>query len=348
MNRIVMDLQFFAEDGAAAAAAPAETAGGGSAAAVTGTEGPVNIGVGDTLPNGQQVQSAQVAAELARQMKRHPELRKVYGQRPGAQQAPAGAPAEAAPAQAAEAPHEMTIQEKWDQAKKGEFKDLYGADVKAAIQDRFKNQSDAKAQLDELQPMVDILMKKAGAASVQDLIKLVVDDDSNYAEEAEAAGMTIEKYKQFKALQDEHDRRQAEDQQNIEQAMWRDHFSRMAEQAEQMKQRWPDFNLEAEMQNEQFRKLTHPSVGLSVEDAYRTVHWKEIEPQLVAYGMNRAQQQAAQTIQAGKARPVEGAMNSQTAPAAGVRQDFSKMTRPQRDEYRRKVLSGLVRGGDFA
>ena len=84
MNRIVMDLQFFAEEGAAAAAAP-EAAGSTQAEAAVNTEGTEAIGVGDTLPDGQQVKTAQVAAELERQMKRHPELRQVYGQKPQAQ-----------------------------------------------------------------------------------------------------------------------------------------------------------------------------------------------------------------------------------------------------------------------
>ena len=344
MNRIVMDLQYFTEDGAAAAAAPAEVTGGGSEAAVSAS-GPIRVG--DTLPDGQQVQSSRVAAEMERQMKRHPELRKVYGQ-PGAQQAQAQKAPEVQPGQpAVEQPHEKTIQERFEEAKKGEFKDLIGQEIQRAIKDRFKNQADAKQQLDSVQPMLQALMKKAGVDTVEELSALVLDDDSLYEEEAEAAGMTVKAYKEFKALQEEHDRRNAEDQANIEQQYWRDHFTKLAQQAEELKKIIPGLNLQEEMKNETFQRLTHPSVGLSVEDAYFTIHRKELEPQMMAYGMNRAKQQMGQTIQAQKKRPAEGAMRGTAQQAADVQLDFSKLDRKERDEYRRKVHAGLI-GGRFA
>lgn len=348
MKRIVMDLQWFADEGAEAAAAPeaAESTGSENAAETTGTAeaaAPV-FRAGDKLPNGQQVPSARVAAELERQMKRHPELRKVYGQA-GAQQQAGGekAPAEGQP----EAQPEETIQAKWEAAKKGEFKELYGQDVQNAIKDRFKNQADAKQQLDGMQPMLQALMKKAGVDSVDELSKLVLDDDSLYEDEAEEAGMTVEGYKRFKALQEEHDRREAKDREDQERAFWAEHFRKLAEQGEALKQRFPNFDLQQEMQNETFRRLTHPNSGISLEDAYFVIHRKELEPQMLAYGMNRAREQMGQTIQAQRARPAEGAMRSQGQVAADMKVDFSRLSRKERDEYRRQVHLGK-KGGRFA
>lgn len=343
MNRIVWDLQYFTEAPAPAAAA---AEGGGESAgteqtAVEGTTESVPMRAGDTLPDGTKVPSARVAAELERQMKRHPELRKVYGQ--GGAQKKAAQPAEGQPEQNGE----PTIQERWEQAKKGEFKDLYGQDVQNAIRDRFKNQADLQGQLDAVQPMLNALMQKAGVDSVEELSQLVLDDDSLYEEEAEEAGMTVERYKQFKALQDEHDRREREDAESQERALWNDHFNRMAEQAEKLKQTFPDFDLSKEMENETFRRLTHPSVGVSVEDAYYTIHRNELGPQIMAYGMNRAREQMGQTIQAQRARPAEGAMRSQGSVSADMKIDFSKLSRKERDEYRRMVHAGK-KGGTFA
>ena len=345
MKRIVMDLQFFADETGAPAAATetgGEIAAGSEQTAVTGTEESGPIRAGDTLPDGTKVPSARVAAELERQMKRHPELRKVYGQ--GGAQKQAAQPAAGQPAQEAAEP---TIQEKWEAAKKGEFKDLYGQDVQNAIRDRFKNQADLQGQLDSIQPMLDALMKKAGVDSVEELSDLIMNDDSLYEEEAEEAGMTVERYKQFKALQEEHDRREQEDAEAQERSLWNDHFQRMAEQAERLKQTFPDFDLSREMENETFRRLTHPSVGVSVEDAYYTIHRNELGPQIMAYGMNRAREQMGQTIQAQRARPAEGAMHSQQSVAADVKVDFSKLSRKERDEYRRLVHAGK-KGGTFA
>jgi len=345
MEYIRLDLQYFAEDGeAAAAAAPeaAEASGGSDAAETFSQETPVQVG--DTLADGQKVKSPLVAAELERQMKRHPELRKVYGQT-GAQ---GNAAPQAQAGQPEQKPQEPTLQERWEQAKKGEFKDLYGQDVQNAVRDRFKNQDDARAQLDGLQPMLQALMNKAGVESVEELSQLVLDDDSLYEDAAEEAGMTVERYKEFKALQEEHDRREAQDRENEERTFWNNHISKIMAQAEELKKTFPNFDLDEEMKNEEFKRLTHPSVGISVEDAYYTIHRKELEPQMLAYGMNRAREQMGQTIQAQRSRPVEGAMRSQGQLAADMKTDFSRMTRRERDEYRRRVHAGLVKGDTFA
>lgn len=351
MNRIVLDLQYFTEASAEAAAAPAATESTGSEnAAATGTITDAPVQAGDTLPNGVKVPSARVAAELERQMKRHPELRKVYGQtgaqEKGARRA-AQQPAQAPQEQAAGDQPQDTIQQRWEAAKKGEFRELYGQDVKRAVDDRFKNQADANEQLNKIMPAINLMMKKAGYDSVDEFVQMVENDDSFYEEEAEREGMTVEKFKQFKALQEEHERRQQQDQQNQEQAFWREHFSRLAQQAEDLKRTFPDFDLQKEMQNDVFRRLTMPGSGVSVEDAYYTIHRKELGPQIMAYGMQKAREQMGQTLQAQRSRPAEGAMRSQGQVAADMKVDFSKMTRKERDEYRRQVHAGK-KGGIFA
>ena len=159
----------------AAESSVAETTAAESSAA--GTQ-PASFQQGDTLGDGRQVQNAQVAAELNRQMKRHPELRKVYGQRPQ------GTNPQNQPAQA-EAQPEKTIQERWEELKKGEYKDLYGKDVQSAIQDRFKNQADLQKQLDQQNAVLELAMKDRRVNSVEDLLKSYQEDDSLYQEEAE-------------------------------------------------------------------------------------------------------------------------------------------------------------------
>ena len=86
-----LNLQRFTEEGTAAAE-PAAVSAETATAAESAAESPT-INEGDTLPNG-QVASSQVAAAMNRQMQKHPELRKVYGQgRPQAAAQSAGAPA---------------------------------------------------------------------------------------------------------------------------------------------------------------------------------------------------------------------------------------------------------------
>lgn len=325
--KIKLNLQMFAEEGAAAApeAGTAETA----PAAETAAE-PVQIAAGDTLPNGETA-SAQVAAAMNKQMARHPELRKVYQGRPGNQ-----------PAAPAEAPAgEKTIEQRWEEAKKGEFADLFGRDVKAAVNDRFKNQNDAMARLQALDPMLKVLRDRAGVQSEDELIKTVMDDDSLYEEEAAKADMPVEAFKQFKKMEQDLAQAKAREQESAQQQMIRNHLSKLSMQAEEFRKQFPDFDLQKTLTTDPtFLRLTSPEVGLSVRDAYFAIHHDELAPQMMAYGMERAKQQMGQTLQARGRRPAEGAMKGQGQPAADVKVDPRKLSRPERNRIYELIHKG--------
>jgi len=340
MKRIVwMDLQLFADGGEGAgtegAAAPAADTGTGtgaeSIAAGTGT-----VQAGDTLGDGRQVQNAQVAAELNRQMKRHPELRKVYGQRPQAAQP------QQQPEQAEAQPGEKTIQERWEEIKKGEMKELYGQDVQKAIQDRFRNQQDARKELETLQPAIQTLMRSRKVDNIEDLVKSIQADDSLLEEEAAEAGMTVDSYRTLKALEDQNAAMKAREEQSIQQQMMRNHYTKLCQQAEELKKAFPTFDLQAELQNEKFLHLTSPEVGVSVEEAFYLVHGKEIAAQSMKAGMERAQNQMGQTIRARGMRPVEGAARGQGQPAASAPMNFNTMSREERERFRSQVKNGRI------
>lgn len=334
MDLYVMNLQLFAEEGAAAA-----PAGGGAeagTAAVQATAEPSVYNPGDTLPDGTQVANARVAAALNRQMKRHPEMRANLGQvqsapqpaaqpAPGAQQTPAGEP---------------TIEDRWTELKKGEYKEQYARDVQAAIKDRFKNQADLQERLDAIQPTLDVLMKKTGAESVEELNKLIAEDDSIYQEEADAAGMPVDKYREMVRLQKEHDEAIASEKRLREQVANRDRFAELHRQGEDLKQMFPDFDLMKEMENEAFRNMTM-SGQLTVEQAFYALHGKELTPQLMAYGMQRARQQMGQTIQATGQRPQEGAMRGRTTAAAEPKINPASLTRKEREMYKQMARRGI-------
>ncbi len=327
MKKYAMNLQLFADEGAAAAPAGG-VADTGTPAAETGTE-VSEIRVGDTLGDGTQVTDARVAAALNRQMNRHPEMRKVYGQNRMQQ-----APAQTAQAEQAEPGQEGNqpddLQSRYQAAKKGEFKELIGQDIENAVKSRFKNQADAKEQLNAMQPMFDALMKKTGAESIEELQQMSLSDDSLYEEEAEERGMTVEQLRGMKELEAENARlRQAE-----ESARYRQHINGLMQQGEELKQVFPDFDFFKEMENEQFRMMTGPQMNMTVEQAYYALHGKELIPQLLAYGMQRAQNQMGQTIQAQRSRPAEGAMIGKNQAAAEPKLNPAKMQRADRNKMK--------------
>lgn len=327
MNQFYMNLHLFEGGAAGGAGAGAAPAAGAAGAGDGGEAAEVAPGV---LQDGTQVDN-----RLAARMKEQARKRQARGEdpvRPAAQQAQ---PAEEQPPQEEQGP---SLEDEWAEAKKGKFKELIGRDIQNAIQDRFKNQADLQAQLDGLQPMLELLMNKAGVDSVEELQDLIENDDELYEEEAEAAGMTVEGYRQFKALQEEHERHEQEQRQREEDIFWSKHFENLARQGEELKQMIPDFDLQTELQNETFRRLTMPNSGLTLEAAYYAVHHRDLEKQVMAYGIQRTQQQISQTLQANRARPVEGAMKS--GQPADIAMDPRSMSR----EQRQKLLERARRG----
>ncbi len=347
-----LNLQQFAEDGGAAA--PAE----GSAAGTAEAGGNAPVMVGDTLADGTQIQTQRVAAAMEKQMQRHPELRKVYGKGQQPATAPAAAP-QAAPMQqpaqgqgqpaaeaAGEADAEADLKARWEAAKKGEFASLYGQDVQNAVKDRFKNQADLKAAMDKLEPALKVLRERAGVETNDDLAAHILDDDSLYEDAANEAGMTVEGYKEFMKLKAEHEQHVREEAEYQQREEINRHYQGLVKQAEEFRKQFPNFDLNQELSNPEFLRLTSPAIGVSVEDAYHAVHHRELGAQQMVYGMQRAQQQMAQNIMANANRPREGGMGSQTAAAADMKIDPRGMTRKERDALRQRIHNG-ARGVTF-
>lgn len=326
MEYFEMNLQRFAEDGAAAPAAE----GAGTAQMAETTAG--GLQAGDTLADGSQIRSPRVAAAMEKQMRKHPELREVYGRGQAQTQQPQQGQ------QNADAKNDA--QARWEALKKGEFAEQYGQDVQNAIRERFKNQKDLQGTLDKLAPALKVLRERAGVESDEELVNMIMDDDSIYEEEASEAGMTVEAYRNFLKFKEEHDQRVAQEEELQRAEFINQHYQKLAEQAQALKQQFPQFDLDKELQNETFMRLTSPAVGTSVEDAYFAVHHKELAPQMMAYGMQRARGQMAQTIMANGSRPREGGLGSQGNAAADLKLDPRGMTPRERAKLRDRIHRG--------
>jgi hypothetical protein len=273
---------------------------------------------------------------MEKQMRRHPELRQVYGRKgqPAQQTSGQGQPGTNG-AQGADA----DLRARWEEAKKGEFAQFYGEDVKSAIQDRFKNQADLQAAMDKLEPALKVLRERAGVETNDELANHILDDDSLYEEAANEAGMSVEGYKQFMAYKAEHDEHVKAEAEYQRREAVNQHYQGLVRQAEEFKKVFPRFDLNEELKNEQFLRLTSPAVGLSIEDAYHAVHHRELGAQQMAYGMQRAQRQMAQTIMANGNRPREGGMGTQAA-APDVKINPRGMSRKERDAIRARIHGG--------
>ncbi len=312
------NLQLFAEGGGDAGAGDAGSAGSEA-----------EVLPGDVLEDGTVV-DARLASSMRENADRYPTHKRMPNAQGQKQQGPGGQ-------QAQQDQGSEPTPEEWAEAKK-RFAKFYGDDVKGAVKDRFKNQEDANKKLESMQPMLKALMKRTGVSTVEELQNLIENDDGMYQEEADAAGMPVEAYKKMVKLQQEHDEAVANAQRAEEQRKNREHIEGLYRQAEELKQLFPDFDLDKEMENEEFFRMTAPG-GFTVKQAFYALHGEELGPQLMAYGVQQGKDQITRSIQANARRPVEGASMSASR-GIDPHVDPRGLTDKQYDEIVNRVRRG--------
>ena len=111
----------------------------------------------------------------------------------------------------------------------------------------------------------------------------------------------------------------------------------LKQQAETMKQNFPDFDLARELENREFLKLTAPHTGLSLEEAYYALHYREL-----AEGLTKAASlSAARSVGSGAARPRELKGGQAALSSSG---DPRRMSRQEREELKKRIYQASALG----
>ena len=125
-------------------------------------------------------------------------------------------------------------------------------------------------------------------------------------------------------------------------AVFRQHYGSLVEQSRQMHQKYPGFDLHRELKEPLFVKLTAPGMGVSVEDAYFTVHRKEIQEAALQVAAQKTAQQISNAIRAGGGRPEENG-TSALGPSVSTF-DYRTASREQREALKARIRSSHARG----
>lgn len=120
------------------------------------------------------------------------------------------------------------------------------------------------------------------------------------------------------------------------------HISKLEEQAEAMKQIYPDFDLRREMQNPVFLRMTGPGVNVPVEAAYYAIHKDEIQKATAQVAARKTAVMAANAVASGSVRPNEGTMNQASAPVAP--RDYRSYTKEEREALKKRILASETSG----
>ena len=227
---------------------------------------------------------------------------------------------------------------KFEELIRGEYKDLYDARIQDTIQKRLKGNEGIVQRYNALLPSLDLLAEKYGV-DVNDaaaLARAIEGDTSMYEEEALEKGLTVESLMQTKRMERENKilKQMLDDKKNEEKA--RAQYAALMQQSEQVKAIYPGFDIQTEMQNEEFRNLLNS--GVPLRTAFEVIHKDEIIPAAMHYTAKQVTEKVANSVRAGQKRPAEGAMRSQSATT--FKSDVSQLTRADRDEIDRRVARG--------
>ena len=223
---------------------------------------------------------------------------------------------------------------------KAEFEHAVGQRVQAAIQQRFKNTTDYKKQLNSMAPIMQELGKRYGvdAGDAQGIYAKMTDDLSLYQKEADETGNSPETVREMHRLRAEVERAKAAEAMSAEDAALNRHIEQVAKQAEELKKVFPGFDLMAEMANPAFVRMTSPGVGLSVKDAYYAIHGEEIAQEAMRYTAQQAGQRLAASVQAGASRPMENGQRRQGP--VNMQVDITHMDKATQERYAQRIKNG--------
>ena len=246
----------------------------------------------------------------------------------------------------AQATNEQSTTEKTSYAdliKSDEYKDDHKAYMDKAIGDRLKKYKGIEDDLGKHKAILDVVANKYGVNPDDEnflgvLAEKIEADDSYYENYAMEHDISTEEARRIVTMERKAAQYDAQQEEQQRQEQMRQHIMLLRQNAERTKARFPQFDLDVEMQDERFRKLCAVNNG-DTTAAYMACHYDEVITNQVQMASRQIQSQTAQAVAANKARPIENGISS-SAPSV-VQQDFSKMNlkeiRQWAEEQRRKT-----------
>ncbi len=208
---------------------------------------------------------------------------------------------------------------------------------------RFKDYKQLKERSKSADSILDMLATKYGIENSRDvnaIQKALQEDDYLYAERAEANGRTIEEQRNWDILERENRmyRQQQQNEQRMQQIQRQ--MDEWTEQSNNLKQIFPDFNLDQELRNPEFEAALRS--GLSIDRAFYAVHGQDIVNGAMQDTARAVRQATAQDMTARRrTRPKESAIGGQAS--AKVSKDVHKLSAQERAEIAKQSMFSSIR-----
>lgn len=224
------------------------------------------------------------------------------------------------------------------EAFKNEFKDLLDAEKQDLVMKRLKSSKDTVDKYNASIPVLEMLGHKYGVDynDAQALLNAIEADDSYYEDEAIEKGISVEQLKAFRKME----RENAELKRQMDEVNVREQADRIyagwMDEASSLKQVYPGFDLNTELQNPRFVDLLRSNID--VRTAYEVIHKDEIIPAAMQFTARQVEQKLTNRIMSGQNRPQENGLGNRSP--AVVKSDVSQLSKEDRAEINRRVAMG--------
>lgn len=217
--------------------------------------------------------------------------------------------------------------------KDGKFADIYKKRVEKVVKGRLK---DSKEQAETLQKSQRVMQKLAQVYGVDpadfEAVEKAIDSDDNlYTQAAMDADMSVEAYKELMRTKAENAVYKKAEEEQLRQERIDETYRKWLSDSEEVKKVYPNFDLEAELQNPVFNGLLRN--GFPVQNAYESAHIQELMTSAMQAGVSVAERKIANNVAANQARPEENAGSRNST--ATVKRDVASLTPEELDEIDR-------------
>ena len=226
----------------------------------------------------------------------------------------------------------------------------YNQELQKLIKARLRESGAYKDAMEALDPALELLARQygidLGKKDYKALAQKITDDDHYYENKALETGDSVETVKKLEQQEIELNRFRRQEGMNREEQKITRRCASREQLGESLNGKFPGFDLRAELQNPVFARMTAPDSGLTVEDAYYAVHRAEIQSAQAKVIADQTAKQMANSIRSNAARPDESGSRQGSST---VSFDYSKASRAQREELKRRIRSGerILPGREF-
>ena len=236
-------------------------------------------------------------------------------------------------------PIEAPTEESFDDLISRKYKSDFENKLKEKLGERLKKHQAVEEKYKKLEPALLMMARHYGIDTdnfdIDTFVQSVENDNTYYEKKALEQGLPVEAVKKIDQLERKELMRQREERERQEAAQKSARFEKLVRESQKVKEMYPDFNLDSEMQNAAFARLVANNVP--VQTAYEVAHKDEIIGKAMQYTAKQTEQKLSKAIQSGM-RPIENGTSGNGAVMLNV--DPRNLTKEERKRIKDAVRQG--------